>query len=84
MQIDFFGIGKQACCCIWMKSGLAVASGRRFLKNSVKMGSKWDFSGSQKHTIDSLEKIVIPPSKLDFFQHKMTHVLCLEIYLVAL
>ena len=84
MQIDFFGIGNQACCCIWRKSGLAVGRDRRFLKNSAKTGSKWEFSWPHKHATYSFEKMVIPPSKLDFFQHKMRRILCFEICLVAL
>ena len=48
------------------------------------MGPKWDFSGPHKHTIDSFEKIVVPPSKLDFFPHKMAHFVCFEICLIEL
>ena len=38
MQVEFSNIGNQACCRIWSKSGLAVASDGRFPKNS----GKWD------------------------------------------
>ena len=53
-------------------------------KKHWKMGSKWDFSGSHNHTIGSFETIVIPSSNFDFLQHKMAHIMCFEICLVAL
>ena len=52
-----FGIGKQACCGIQRKSGLAVASCGRLLKNSEKWGQNGTSRGLTSTQLILLKKL---------------------------